>query len=154
MIDFKKLFYFFISLNFIFFNFLYGDSKQVEISDFNYIADESGKVHMSINVLGHVKMPGTYIINQNGNFFDILAASGGIMDGANINNVYLYRQNNEKIKINFKQYLKTGTDLNIEFQPNDTIYIQKSLFASFISNTHVLNLIISIMNLYLLFDRV
>ena len=31
--------------------------------------DESGNVYMSINIMGHVKMPGTYVVGKNASIF-------------------------------------------------------------------------------------
>ena len=119
----------------------------------DYIIDEAGKILMPVNVLGMVRIPGTYYLDQNVGILTILAASGGALPGADIKDILIYRKKNYIEKINLNDILKEGKDINFTFKPNDTIYIKQSIGSSIISGTPIINIFLSVMNIYLIFDN-
>ena len=108
---------------------------------------------MPVNILGMVRSPGTYYLNQNVDIFTILASAGGTSIGANLKKILIYRNNNELIEINLNDILKKGRKLNFIFQPNDTIFIQKSFGHSIISGSPFINIILSFFNILLIYNN-
>jgi len=127
-------------------------NSELNSNSFNYFADESGQVFMSINILGHVNSPGSYIVQEGSNIFDILAAAGGYKTGAKLNQIYLYRKNGEKIKINLNLLIHENKKIKINFKPNDTIYVASTVSYNLIQNSSVLNIVISLLNLFILIE--
>ena len=118
-----------------------------------YNTDESGNVYMYINVIGHVKSPGTFMIYEGMDILTILSAAGGPLPGANLNKVIIYREGENMIVLDIDAYLAQGKQLEINFKPNDTIYIEQTLGSYLISKSTILNSILSILNIYLTIDR-
>ena len=44
-------------------------------------------VYMYINVIGHVKVPGTFMIYEGTDILTILSAAGGLLPGAKLNKI-------------------------------------------------------------------
>ena len=118
-----------------------------------YNTDESGNVYMYINVIGHVKAPGTFIIYEGTDILTILSAAGGPLPGAKLNKVMIYREGDNMKRLDLDRYLDTGKKLDINFKPNDTIYIEQTLGSYLVSKSTILNSILSILNIYLTIDR-
>ena len=122
-------------------------------SNGEYNTDESGNVYMYINVIGHVKAPGTFIIYEGTDILTILSAAGGPLPGAKLNKVMIYREGDNMKRLDLDRYLDTGKKLDINFKPNDTIYIEQTLGSYLFSKTTFLNSILSILNIYFTIDR-
>ena len=122
-------------------------------SNGEYNTDESGNVYMYINVIGHVKAPGTFIIYEGTDILTILSAAGGPLPGAKLNKVMIYREGDNMKRLDLDAYLNMGKKLDINFEPNDTIYIEQTLGSYLISKSTILNSILSILNIYLTIDR-
>jgi len=119
----------------------------------DYNTDESGNVYMYINVIGHVKAPGTFLIYEGTNLLTILSAAGGPLPGAKLNNITIYRDGDSMIRLDLDKYLDTGKKLDINFKPNDTIYVKQTLGSFLLSNTTILNSILSMINIYFTIDQ-
>ena len=122
-------------------------------SNGEYNTDESGNVYMYINVIGHVKSPGTFMIYEGMDILTILSAAGGPLPGAKLKKIMIYRDGDNMKRLNLDAYLNTGKKLDINFKPNDTIYIEQTLGSYLISKSTILNSILSILNIYLTIDR-
>jgi len=119
----------------------------------DYSTDESGNVYMYINVIGHVKVPGTFMIYEGTDILTILSAAGGPLPGAKLNKIMIYREGDNMVLLDLDIYLDTGKKLDINFKPNDTIYIEQTLGSYLFSKTTILNSILSILNIYLTLNR-
>ena len=119
-----------------------------------YKMDDSGNYYMSINILGHVKAPGAYLIHQKLGILDALSAAGGTLPGSNLNNISIYDSNGNLTKINLNAYLSGKNKIDLEFKPNDTIFIKQSAWSIFLQNTNIINTFISLMNFVLLLNNV
>jgi protein involved in polysaccharide export with SLBB domain len=118
-----------------------------------YYTDETGNVYIYINVIGHVNSPGTYIIYEGTDVLTILAQAGGPLPGAKLNKAIIYRKNADMIKLNIESHMKTGQPLDIEFKPNDTIFIEQSFGSYMMTKTNILNSFLQILNLSLTISR-
>jgi len=130
-----------------------GVSIASQSSNGEYNTDESGNVYMYINVIGHVKSPGTFMIYEGTDILTILSAAGGPLPGAKLNKVMIYREGDNMKRLDLDAYLNMGKKLDINFKPNDTIYIEQTLGSYLFSKSTILNSILSILNIYLTIDR-
>ena len=62
-------------------------SNGLPISDQDYITGEDGVIRMNVNILGHVKNPGTYLVYDGIDFISLLSLAGGPARGANLKNI-------------------------------------------------------------------
>ena len=65
-----------------------GSSSQLTGED--YITGEDGVPRMSINVWGHVKYPGTYLVYDGIDVLTCLSMAGGPMTGAKLKRLLLF----------------------------------------------------------------
>ena len=134
--------------------FVYSNSNNNSINNINYITDEYGKIYMTVNVMGHVKNPGRHIIGQDANILDLIATAGGLLPGASKKEIVIYSKNNGKQIINLKFSLKSNTYSEIQFSPNDTIYINRNLSSYIIESSPFINLMLSVLNMYIIITNV
>tara|TARA_B110000438_G_C15315719_1_gene437318 strand:- start:2 stop:325 length:324 start_codon:yes stop_codon:yes gene_type:complete len=104
---------------------------------------------MYVNVIGHVKNPGSFLIYENMDILSIISAAGGTLPGAKLYALIVYRKNSEMMEIDLESYLKSGSDIDIIFKPNDTIYIKQSFSSYVLSKATLLNTLLSIINIYI-----
>lgn len=83
-----------------------------------------------INVLGEVVRPGIYYVSGVEKLSDLLALAGGETRDANLNKIYLMRED-QKVDINAKQILQNGQKLNdIGLHSGDQIYVSRKGWIS------------------------
>ena len=122
------------------------------ISSNEYFSDEKGNVLMQVNIIGHVKKPGTYIIYEGADFLTILSQAGGPLQGAKLNKVILFRNSSSEVStIDLKGLLENGKNIDVEIKPNDTIYVSESFASILLSRSvtsilQILNILITILN--------
>ena len=114
-----------------------------------YITDESGNVFIHVNILGHVKSPGTYLIYEGADILTILAQAGGPLPGAKLKNTIIYHKNAELFVLDLENYLETGEYINVELKPNDTIYIKQTLGSYLFSKSNLINSMLQVLNIFL-----
>ena len=83
-----------------------------------------------INVLGEVRTPGFYYVTGVEKLSDIIAKAGGLTTDADINDIYITRQN-EEINIDGEEIIQNGDKLkDIGLQSGDRIYISRKWWVS------------------------
>ena len=128
---------------------LFGNDSFSYSSLNRYSTDESGHVYMYLNVIGHVKNPGSYKIYEGTDLISILSTAGGYLPGSNLNKIIIYRKNIPPILVNFDTYLTNGVGSEIKFEPNDTIFIKESFTSNLLSRIGIINTILTALNLYI-----
>ena len=125
-----------------------GSSSQLTGED--YITGEDGVPRMSINVWGHVKYPGTYLVYDGIDVLTCLSMAGGPMTGAKLNKVTIVSKNGDNRTINLDKLLKNSNSSSIELKPYDTIYIDETLGNYLLARSNVINILLQITNLILI----
>jgi hypothetical protein len=93
-----------------------------------YILGTENVLLINVNLWGHVQRPGIYSIPSSFNIIDLLSSAGGPLKTARLNDVRLIRKNQEVIRINIKEFIKTGNqDVLIPLQPGDVIIVSGSI---------------------------
>ena len=82
--------YFLVSFSLVFSQFNYKPGQvttPVQLTGEDYITGEDGVPRMSINIWGHVKYPGTYLVYDGIDFLTCLSMAGGPLKGAKLSKV-------------------------------------------------------------------
>ena len=119
-----------------------------------YTTDSWGNVLVNINIIGHIQNPGTYLINENNHFLTTLATAGGTLPGAKLDQILLYRENGKLVKIDLTNYLNKQKSIDIQFKPNDTIIIKQNFKSYLFSISPIVNVIVSLLNIFLITDKI
>ena len=119
------------------------------LSNESYITGEDGVIRMYVNLMGHVKNPGTYLVYDKIDFMSTLSMAGGYLQGADLKNVIIYSENGDSQKINLHNYLNSYSKeiLNFNLKPHDTIYIKQKSLSKFFMSSNLPTIFLSILNL-------
>ena len=114
----------------------------------DYIAGDDGDLLMYVNIWGHVKNPGTYLVYEGIDIMTLLSLAGGPQTGANLSHIKLInsKTSNEQI-INLDNYLNGNKGGDVIINPRDTIYIKESFGSFLISKTNILPILLQLINL-------
>jgi len=82
-----------------------------------------------VSILGEVLKPGYYYVTEEQRFTSILALAGGVTGSADLDNVYILR-NDKEIELDVETIIQEG-DSAIDFglQSGDQIYVPRSFWA-------------------------
>ena len=117
--------------------FSLSNSSNYLLQDELYITGEDGVIRMYVNVIGHVKSPGTFLVYDSIDLMSVLSVAGGYLPGANLKKIIVHSKNGEKTKIDLQKMLKSDLSIGdfVSLKPHDTIYIeQKNLHKFFIAS--------------------
>ena len=128
-------------------------ANQLGNSSDPYVTGDDGIVRMYVNVLGHVKSPGTFLVYESIDIFSLLALAGGPLPGAKLKNVRQFH-NNEIKYLDFQKYLDSGNDIGFILYPHNTIYIEQTFGSYLLANSSFINTTLSILNIYLSIQRI
>tara|TARA_Y100001970_G_C14124427_1_gene798129 strand:+ start:152 stop:595 length:444 start_codon:yes stop_codon:yes gene_type:complete len=114
----------------------------------DYITGEDGIKRMYVNIWGHVKKPGPYLVYKDIDLITLLSIAGGPLDGANLSKVKLISQVDNKVTFfNFNQITKSSLYNEIDFKPYDTIVIEPTLKYYILNNASAINMVLQLINL-------
>lgn len=89
---------------------------------FNLAVGETRSIQ--VQVVGEVRMPGTYTLSSLSSAFNALYAAGGISDIGTLRNIRVYRQGRQIATIDVYDYLLNGnTKGDVRLQDNDVITV-------------------------------
>lgn len=127
----------------------------VPISNESYITGEDGIIRMYVNIMGHVKNPGTYLVYDKVDIMTALSMAGGYLDGSNLSRINIYNINGESKSINLDRFLNTDASLDklVILKPHDTIYIHEKKIYKFFISSNLPSILLSLMNLAITLDR-
>lgn len=124
------------------------------LSNEDYLSGEDGIIRMYINVNGHVKYPGTYLVYDGIDFMTALSLAGGYLPGSNLNKVLIISKDGSNKEINLNSVFKNEANINnFIFKPHDTIYINEKTISRMISNTNLPSILLSILNVVLTIEK-
>jgi hypothetical protein len=93
-----------------------------------YILGGKDILLINVNLWGHVQRPGIYSIPSSYGLVDLISSAGGPLTSARLSEVRIIRSNQEVIKVDVEQYIKTGdSSLLPVLQPGDTIVVSGSI---------------------------
>ena len=140
-----SFFYFFIVLSLV---FPVKENDYVIPSGENYIIGEDGIKRIYINIWGHVKRPGTYLVYEQIDIMTALSIAGGPLDGADLSKIQIISKKNASIKkINIQDFLFEKNFEKIDFGPYDTINISPSTSYYIRDNAYLINVLLQLLTL-------
>lgn len=113
----------------------------------DYITGEDGIKRIYINIWGHVKYPGTYLVYEDIDITTLLSMAGGPLDGADLSNIKVMRKNNTSDNIDLENILSSNKDINFEFSPYDTISVKPTFSFYIRDNAYILNVFLQLLTL-------
>ena len=116
----------------------------------DYITGEDGVPRMNINILGHVKYPGTYLVYDGIDILTCLSMAGGPLKGSKLSKISLISKDGSSIKINLNNLINEEGNNNISLKPYDTINIEESFSNYLFSRSNIINTLLQITNLILI----
>ncbi len=103
---------------------------QMQYSDrpAQYILGGKDILLINVNLWGHIQRPGIYSIPSSYGLVDLISSAGGPLTSARLSEVRIIRNNQEVVKVDVEQYIKTGdSSLLPVLQPGDTIVVSGSI---------------------------
>ena len=125
------------------------------LSDQEYITGDDGVIRMYINILGHIKKPGTYLLYDGVDIMSAFSIAGGYMDGANLKKITIYSKDGTKKTVNLKDSFNSSIAFKdlVNLKPLDTIYIEQKAMAKFWLNSNLPAVLLGILNIALTIER-
>lgn len=131
-------------------------SQQLQVGDrpAQYILGADNVLLITVNLWGHVQRPGIYSVPSSFGLIDLLSSAGGPLGTARLNDVRIIRKNQEVIKVNIKEFMKTGNkDLLVSLQPGDLVIVSGSIGDVFAKIVAIARDIAIIVNVWVLAKR-
>ena len=141
---------------FIFVSLIYLNPVQtIQFSDQSYITGDDGVIRMPINILGHVKVPGTYIVYDRIDILSLFSVAGGYLKGANLKDISIIHKDGKKTNIDVQKIIKNGfyKDSMIEIKPHDTIIVEQKVMSRLFTSSALPSIILGILNIALTLER-
>lgn len=141
----------------IFSNLLFGQlvsNSSTPINGEKYITGEDGVVRMYVNVWGHVKVSGTFLIFEGADIINALSIAGGPMDGANLKEIKIISKETGASKTyDIKNLINHSSSKKIKLQPYDTIIVQQTASSRILARSSLISAIFQLVNLLYTVDK-
>ncbi|MFZ0391174.1 MAG: SLBB domain-containing protein [Calditrichia bacterium] len=119
-----------------------------------YILGTNDVLLINVNLWGHVQKPGIYSIPSTYGIIDLLSSAGGPLKTARLNDVRIIRKNQEVIKVNIEDFIKTGNrELLVPLQPGDVVIVSGSISDIFSRIVSIVRDVAIIVNVFVLARR-
>jgi hypothetical protein len=120
-----------------------------------YILGGKDILLININLWGHVQRPGIYSIPSAYSIIDLISSAGGPLKTARLNDVRIIRQNQQVVKVDIEQFIKTGNRELLPFlQPGDTVIVSGSIADVFSTIVGIMRDLAIIANVFIIASRV
>ncbi len=141
---------------FIFISLIYlNPTQNVQSSDQSYITGDDGVIRMPVNILGHVKYPGTYLVYDRIDILSLFSTAGGYLKGSDLKNIKIIHKGGEKTNVNVQKIIKNGFDQDglYSIKPHDTIIIEQKVMSRLFTSSSLPAIILGILNIALTLER-
>ncbi len=116
----------------------------------DYITGEDGVPRMSINIMGHVRYPGAYLVYDGIDILTSLSLAGGPMTGAKLTNVTIISKDGTIQSVNLDKILSDKKKINFKLKPHDTIFIDETFFNYVLTKSNLVSTFLQITNLIII----
>ena len=124
-----------------------GSSSQLTGED--YITGEDGVPRMSINIWGHVKYPGTYLVYDGIDLLTSLSMAGGPLKGSKLSKITIISYDGSSRIINLDKVVKNNELNSIKLNPYDTIKIDEKFSYLLLTRTSIITVLLQLTNVIL-----
>ena len=125
----------------------------IQLTGEDYITGEDGVPRMSINIWGHVKYPGAYLVYDGIDLLTCLSMAGGPLKGAKLSKISIVSKDGSSVKINLEDMMNKNNISSLTLKPYDTIYIDETMGNYLLARSNVINILLQITNLILISTR-
>ena len=113
----------------------------------SYVTGPDGTLRMYINVIGHVKTPGSLLVYDGIDLLSAISMAGGYLQGANLERIDIYGADGTSRTIQIENIH------GIKFKPQDTIFVRQKTLSKIFTSTNLPQIFLSILNIALTLDR-
>tara|TARA_Y100000748_G_scaffold284200_1_gene265806 strand:- start:18155 stop:18628 length:474 start_codon:yes stop_codon:yes gene_type:complete len=135
---------------------LFGQSINNTKSDLvtgeQYVTGNDGIVRIYINIWGHVKSPGTYLVYDGADLINTLSFAGGPLEGSNLRKIEIISKNKNESQFVDLENL-TSSDYDIRLNPFDTIIVKQTLNNKLFSRSSVIQVFLQLISLIYTIDQ-
>ena len=131
-------------------NYKPANNSSAMLTGEDYITGEDGIPRMNINILGHIKYPGTYLVYDGIDVLTCLAMAGGPMTGAKLSKISIISKDGQSQDINLTKIMNANNVSSVVLKPYDSIYIEETLGNYLLARSNVINILLQITNLILI----
>ena len=124
--------------------------NSIQLTGEDYITGEDGVPRMSVNIWGHVKYPGAYLVYDGIDLLTCLSMAGGPLKGAKLSEISIISKDGSSIKINLEDMMDKNNISSLTVKPYDTIYIDETMGNYLLARSNVINILLQITNLILI----
>ena len=128
----------------------FGSNHSLLLNGEEYITGEDGVPRMSINIWGHVKNPGSFLVYDGIDILTCLAMAGGPIKGAKLSKISIISKNGQSQEINLTHIMNNNNVSSIVLKPYDSIHIEETLGSYLLGRSNVINILLQIINLILI----
>ena len=104
---------------------------------------------MSINIWGHVKYPGTYLVYDGIDLLTCLSMAGGPLQGAKLSKVSITSKNGQNQIIDLNKIKDQNKISSIKLNPHDTIEIDEKFTNVILTKTSIIAVLLQLTNVIL-----
>ena len=129
-------------------------SSTLPINGEKYITGDDGIVRMYVNIWGHVKTSGTFLIFEGADLFNALSLAGGPLDGANLEKIKIIsKENGNLIEYNLSDFIRKNSDIRLRLKPYDTIIVEQTFGSKILNRSNLITALFQLANLLYTIDR-
>ena len=128
-------------------------SNDMLISNKEYITGDDGVIRMYVNVIGHVKKPGVYLVYDGIDYMSVLSIAGGYLPGSNLNEILVLSKDGSSNTIDLDDFYENPDSYFLQLKPHDTVYVKQKFLSKIFTSTNLPSVILSILNIALTLER-
>ena len=130
------------------------NSSSNPVNGEKYITGDDGVVRMYINVWGHVKSSGTFLIFESADIMNGLSMAGGPLDGANLKKIRIIsKETGKSTDYDIDKYIENKGQQKVELLPYDTIIVYQTKINRVLARSSLITAILQLVNLLYTIDR-
>ena len=142
--------FFFTEFSLSQFNYTPGKiSNNIQLTGEDYITGEDGVPRMSINIWGHVKYPGTYLVYDGIDLLTCLSMAGGPLKGAKVSKISIVSKTGEVQTVDLNKIKDQNGFISIKLKPHDTIKVDEKFSHILLTKTSIIAVLLQLTNVIL-----
>ena len=143
------LVFFFADISLSQFNYSPGKTSSIQLTGEDYMTGEDGVPRMNINIWGHVKYPGTYLVYDGIDLLTCLSMAGGPLKGAKLSKVSIVSKNGQSQIIDLDKIKDQNKLSSIKLNPHDTIEVDEKFIHILLTKTSIIAVLLQLTNVIL-----
>ena len=140
---------------FLFLSIVIPNQQHSLLTKETYVTGKDGIIRMNVNIIGHVKNPGSHLVYDGIDFLSLISTAGGYLDGANLKNIIIYHSDGSNEVINLNKFYNSNISSKdlVFIKPNDTVYIEQKKISKIMRSSNLPSIFLSILNIALTIER-